>query len=180
VNNNNNKHTMFGNFGISSFAPSNIANIAKVRTNFAPPVNHTPEKQNLNGSGGGSSGGRGGSARKRLSFPVPSNPPNLELHYITQQMCCIPHPKMEGKAPAIGNFLAETHPHKFMLWNFSDNPTSQPVYTEFSNQVQQQCRIHWMPIVQCLPFTLLLHIGSRLFLEHRKVEKPPPVASGDF
>jgi hypothetical protein len=125
--------------------------------------------------------------RKRKNEKRKRKPPSAHrnyaapdmLHYITQQICCIPHPKMEGKAPAIGTFLAENHPHKFMLWNLSDNPTSQPVYTEFSNQVQQQCPVHWMPIIQFLPFPLLLHIGPGLFLEHRKVEKSPPVASGD-
>jgi hypothetical protein len=123
---------------MSSWITTGFASIVKMQgIGTQPDVNRTQSSHRQ--SSNTSSGGRTGSpvVRKRPPTTVPSNPPHLELHYITSQMCCVPHPKMEGKAIAISNFLSENHPHKYMFWNLSDDVTAQSVYTEFSNQVRQ-------------------------------------------
>ncbi len=137
--------------GIANLA-TNLAKMQAVGTQ--PDVNRmqSSHRQTSNTS----SGERTGSpvVRKRPPTSVPSNPPQLELHYITSQMCCVPHPKMEGKAIAISNFLSENHPHKYMFWNLSDDVTAQSVYTEFSNQVWQET-IYYYPVWSAFSFPFL-------------------------
>ena len=137
---------------------TSFANIAKMQgIGTQPDVNRMQSSHRQ--SSNASSGGRTASpvVRKRPPTSVPSNPPHLELHYITSHMCCVPHPKMEGKAIAISNFLSENHPHKYMFWNLSDDVTAQSVYTEFSNQVRQET-IYYRPVWSAFPFPFFTFI----------------------